>query len=317
VNDPRLVAAGFVTGLLVGMTGMGGGSLMTPILIFFFNFNPSTAIGTDILHGAIFKSFGAVRHRRLGTVKARLGAWMLVGSAPSSLLGVWVATYLTDRYGDSVDSVQGRVLGFTLLVGALAFVAKALLHKSGPASGLARLSRRDRIVAISIGAVGGFIVGLTSVGSGTLFALAMLLAFPLAAKFVVGTDIAHAAALLLIAGIGHLVAGNVDVPAISWLLVGSIPGVLIGSQISVGLPERVLRFSLAAVLALSGLKLLDAPYANELVLVSLGVGLVALVGWGALVLARRTRPEQAPSVPPPPTVTALRPGTSKTPERRS
>jgi len=317
VNDPRLVAAGFVTGLLVGMTGMGGGSLMTPILIFFFNFNPSTAIGTDILHGAIFKSFGAVRHRRLGTVKARLAAWMLVGSAPSSLLGVWVATYLTDRYGDSVDSVQGRVLGFTLLIGALAFVAKALLHKSGPATGLRRLSTRDRIVAASIGAVGGFIVGLTSVGSGTLFALAMLLAFPLAAKFVVGTDIAHAAALLLIAGVGHLVAGNVDVPAISWLLVGSIPGVLIGSQISVGLPERVLRFSLAAVLALSGLKLLDVPYANELVLLSLGAGLAALVVWGVLVLVRRTRGERAHPVAPPPTVTHLRPGTSKTPERRS
>jgi uncharacterized protein len=306
-----------VTGLLVGMTGMGGGSLMTPILIFFFNFNPSTAIGTDILHGAIFKSFGAVRHRRLGTVKARLGAWMLVGSAPSSLLGVWVATYLTDRYGDSVDSVQGRVLGFTLLIGAVSFVAKALLHKGGPATGLTRLSTRDKIVAVSIGAVGGFIVGLTSVGSGTLFALAMLLAFPLAAKFVVGTDIAHAAALLLIAGIGHLVAGNVDVPAISWLLLGSIPGVLIGSQISVGLPERVLRFSLAAVLALSGLKLLDVPYANQLVLFSLGVGLVALVVWGVVVFMRRTRRGQAAAVPPQAAVTPLRPRASKTPERRS
>jgi uncharacterized protein len=316
VNDPRLVAAGFVTGLLVGMTGMGGGSLMTPILIFFFNFNPSTAIGTDILHGAIFKSFGAVRHRRLGTVKARLGAWMLVGSAPSSLLGVWVATYLTDRYGDSVDSVQGRVLGFTLLIGAVSFVAKALFHKSGPASGLGRLTTRDRIVAASIGAVGGFIVGLTSVGSGTLFALAMLLAFPLAAKFVVGTDIAHAAALLLIAGLGHLVAGNVDVPAISWLLLGSIPGVLIGSQISVGLPERVLRFALAVVLALSGLKLLDVPYANEIVVVSLGAGLVALAVWGIVSLRRRMRVE--PPAPIPPALTRARSTSpSQTPERRS
>jgi len=304
VNDPRLAFAGFITGLLVGMTGMGGGSLMTPILIFFFNFNPSTAIGTDILHGAIFKSFGAVRHRRLGTVRARLGAWMLVGSAPASLVGVWVATYLTNRYGDGVDSVQGRVLGFTLLFGALAFVAKALTHRGGSASTLGRLSARDRIVAVSIGVVGGFIVGLTSVGSGTLFALAMLLAFPLAAKYVVGTDIFHAAALLLVAGIGHLVAGNVDLPAISWLLLGSIPGVLLGSQISVGLPERVLRLALAAVLALSGLKLLDVPYANEIVLVSLGVGLAALIGWAITLLVKRARPvaEDPPSAPvsPPP-----------------
>ena len=204
----QLSLTGLLIGVLVGLTGMGGGSLMTPILIFFFNFNPSTAIGTDILHGAIFKSFGAVRHRRLGTVRARLAAWMLVGSAPASLVGVWVATYLTDRYGDGVDSVQGQVLGYTLLFGAVAFVVKALTHRSGTASTLGRLSTRDRVIAVSIGIVGGFIVGLTSVGSGTLFALAMLLAYTLAAKYVVGTDIAHAAALLFVAGMGHLIAGT-------------------------------------------------------------------------------------------------------------
>ncbi len=297
MNDPRLAIAGFVTGLLVGMTGMGGGALMTPILIFLFNFNPSTAIGTDILHGAIFKSFGAVRHRRLGTVRARLAGWMLLGSAPSSLLGVWVATYLTDRYGDSVDSVQGQVLGYTLLFGALAFVAKAFTHRSGPAASLGRLDRRDRIVAVAIGLFGGFIVGLTSVGSGTLFALAMLLAYPLAAKYVVGTDIAHAAALLFVAGIGHLVAGNVDVPAMGWLLVGSIPGVLLGSQISVGLPETALRLALAAALGLSGLKLLDVPHANEIVVVSLSLGLAALAVWGVGLLVRRGR-QSVPETPP-------------------
>jgi uncharacterized protein len=286
VNDPRLAVAGLLIGVLVGMTGMGGGSLMTPILIFLFNFNPSVAIGTDILHGAVFKSFGAARHRRLGTVRARLGCWMLLGSAPASLLGVWVATYLTDRYGDSVDSVQGRVLGVTLIVGAVAFVAKAVLHGTGTATRLGRLSKRDRIVAVTIGAVGGFVVGLTSVGSGTLFALAMLLAFPLAARIVVGTDIFHAAALLLVAGFGHLVAGNVELGAIGWLLVGSIPGVLIGSQVSVGLPERVLRLALAAALGLSGLKLLDAPYSNLIVVVTLVAGLAALAVWGLLRLFR-------------------------------
>jgi uncharacterized membrane protein YfcA len=295
VNDPLLILAGLITGLLVGMTGMGGGSLMTPLLIFLFNFNPTMAIGTDILHGAVFKSFGGIRHRRLGTVRARLAGWMLVGSAPASLLGVWTATYLTDRYGDSVDSVQGRVLG------SAAFVAKALLRSSAPRASLGRLSTKNRIVAVCIGLVGGFIVGLTSVGSGTLFALAMLLAFPLAAKVVVGTDIAHASALLWVAGIGHLAAGNVDLPAIGWLLVGSIPGVLIGSQVSVGLPETILRFSLAAVLALSGLKLLDVPYANELVIFSLGVGLAALVVWGLMLVfggRRGPRRETSPAEQP-------------------
>lgn len=293
MNDPRLAVAGFVTGILVGMTGMGGGSLMTPMLIFFFNFNPSLAIGTDILHGAIFKSFGAARHRRLGTVRVRLGAWLLLGSAPASLAGVWLATYLTDRYGDSVDSVQGRVLGGTLVFGALVFLAKAMTHRSGAATGLGRLTPRDRLVAVAIGIAGGFIVGLTSVGSGTLFALALLLAFPLAAKIVVGTDIFHAAALLLVAGLGHLVAGNVDVPAMAWLLVGSIPGVLIGSQVSVGLPERVLRLALAAALALSGLKLLDAPYANLIVVVTLAAGLAVLAAWALLRLFRAAKPGTA------------------------
>ena len=141
--------------------------------------------------------------------------------------------------------------------------------------------------------VGGFIVGLTSVGSGTLFALAMLLAYPLAAKYVVGTDIAHAAALLSVAGLGHLVAGNVDLPAIAWLLVGSIPGVLIGSQISVGLPETALRLALASALALSGLKLLDVPYANQIILVSLAAGGIALAVWGVTLVVRRGRTAEA------------------------
>jgi uncharacterized membrane protein YfcA len=299
VSDPRLALAGLVIGVLVGTTGMGGGSLMTPILIFLFNFSPSVAIGTDILHGAVFKSFGALRHRRLGTVRARLGAWMLAGSAPTSLAGVWVGGYLTDRYGDSVDSVQGKVLGATLIVGAAAFVAKGLTHRSGTATGLGRLTNRDRLLAVTIGAAGGFVVGLTSVGSGTLFALAMLLAFPLAARVVVGTDIFHAAALLLVAGFGHLVAGNVELGAMGWLLVGSVPGVLIGSQVSVGLPERALRFALAAVLGLSGLKLLQAPRADEIVIGTLAVGGIALAVWGVLRLLGRRGPTPRASAPAP------------------
>ena len=219
LNDPRLIA-GLITGLLVGMTGMGGGALMTPLLIFLFNFNPATAIGTDILHGAIFKSFGAVRHRRLGTVRARLAGWMLVGSAPSSLLRVWTATYLMLRRQRRLGAGPGARLHAPVRARVRRQGARASERAGGEPR--ARLTTRDRIVAVSIGTLaGGFIVGLTSVGSGTLFALAMLLAFPLAAKFVVGTDIAHAAALLWVAGIGHLVAGNVDVP-IAWLLVGSI-----------------------------------------------------------------------------------------------
>jgi uncharacterized protein len=180
------------------------------------------------------------------------------------------------------------VLACTLIVGGVAFLAKALTHRTGSVFEMGRLNRRDRIVAIAIGAVGGFVVGLTSVGSGTLFALAMLIAFPLAARSIVGTDIFHAAALLWVAGFGHLIAGNVELRAIAWLLLGSIPGVLIGSQVSVGVPERTLRFALAGALCLSGVKLLEVPYANVIVTVALVAGLGALAVWG---LARFFRKE--------------------------
>jgi uncharacterized protein len=182
------------------------------------------------------------------------------------------------------------VLGCTLIVGGLAFLAKALTHRAGTVIDMGRPSRRDRVVAIMIGSVGGFVVGLSSVGSGTLFGLAMLFAFPLAARSIVGTDIFHAAALLWVAGFGHLIAGNVELGAIAWLLIGSIPGVLIGSQVSVGVPERTLRFALAAALSLSGVKLLEVPYSNVIVAATLIAGLSALAVWGlAQLLGREER----------------------------
>ena len=243
---------------------------------------------------------------------------MLVGSAPASLLGVWAATYLTDRYGDSVDSVQGRVLGFTLLIGAISFVAKALLHK-GPTSGMSRLTNRDRIVAVAIGV--GRVHRRSHLGRER-----DALRAGNALRLPVGRQVRRRhrhrprRRAPLIAGLGHLVAGNVDVPAISWLLVGSIPGVLIGSQISVGLPERVLRLALASVLALSGLKLLDVPYANTIVVVSLVLGLMLLAGWGvAVLIARRGRREEEPAVGPSVRPVSEPPATAatQTPERRS
>src|SRR5919109_4002256 len=124
----ELSVTGLFIGLLVGITGMGGGSLMTPILILVFGFKPTLAVGTDILHGAVFKTFGAARHRRLGTVHARLTFWMLLGSAPTSLAGVAVADWIERRYGDGVESVQAKVLGAALILGGLGFLLKAFLR---------------------------------------------------------------------------------------------------------------------------------------------------------------------------------------------
>ena len=160
--------AGLLVGILVGMTGMGGGSLMTPILILLFGFNAKVAVGTDILHGAIFKSFGAVRHRMLGTVHARLALWMLAGSAPLSLVGVEVANIV----GSGSMNTLERIVGAALILGGLGWLVKTFI--SGHADDAPfLLGRRDKVVAVTIGATCGFVVGLTSVGSGTFFGLAM------------------------------------------------------------------------------------------------------------------------------------------------
>jgi uncharacterized protein len=282
--DPRarvltweLSLTGLLIGLLVGATGMGGGALLTPLLILLFGFKPTLAVGTDVLHGAIFKTFGALRHRRLGTVHARLTLWMLAASAPMSLLGVQVAELLEARNGGGVDSISAKVIGAALILGGLGFLAKTFIRRGvKPDDSPFILGRRDRAIAVALGASGGFIVGLTSVGSGTFFALVMLLVFPLTAAKIVGTDIWHAAALLWVAGLSHLLHGNVDLTAMGWLLIGSIPGVLAGSQITVRLPDRSLRIGLATTLAVSGVKLLEPPLTGPLMVVALVIGLVLL-----------------------------------------
>ena len=295
--DPKLSLAGLFIGILVGMTGMGGGSLMTPMLVFLFGFKPTVAIGTDILHGAIFKTFGAARHRQLGTVHARLTLWMLAGSAPLSLVGVGLSTWLKHRYGEGFEDAAGIILGIALILGGVGFGAKTFIAGRAKSDAPFLLTRRDKQIALATGAVGGFIVGLTSVGSGTFFGLVMLLVFPLTASKVVGTDIFHAAALLWVAGAGHLAAGNVDLSAMGSLLVGSIPGVLLGSQVSVKLPERVLRLGLALTLTLSGLKLAEVPGANYVILAVLSVCALLLVGAGlrSLRASSRTAPARAGS----------------------
>jgi uncharacterized protein len=262
----QFTLSGLLIGLLVGMTGMGGGSLLTPILVIFFGFKPTLAVGTDVLHGAIFKSFGAVRHRRLGTVHARLTLWMFLGSGP-------------------------------IVIGGIGLVAKTFIQRGiQPDDAPFLLTRRDKLIAFALGATCGFVVGLTSVGSGTFFGLVMVLVFPLTLPKIVGTDIFHAAALLWVAGFGHLFAGNVDLRTMAWLLTGSIPGVLISSHFTLKVPDRALRLGLASVLMLSGVKLIDfagADYVIAAAAIAAGLGFAA---WALVArLGRRPRPEAAPS----------------------
>jgi uncharacterized membrane protein YfcA len=289
----ELSLTGLLIGTLVGLTGMGGGSLLTPVLVLLFGYSPTVAVGTDIAHGAIFKTVGAIRHRRLGNVQARLSGWMFLASAPMSLLGVWVATWLSDTHGTDAKSASGRILGAALLFGALGLLLKSFVRVRPPIEKAFILTNRDRIAGVIIGFFGGFIVGLTSVGSGVFFALTMLFVFPLKATKVVGTDIFHAAALVYVAGSGHFVAGNVDVSTMAWLLTGSIPGVLIGSQLTASIPERALRAALAATLGVAGLKLVDPPGSSAIVIAFLAIGLVVLVVWVLRARLARIRVYQA------------------------
>jgi hypothetical protein len=293
--DWKLSIAGLAIGLLVGVTGMGGGSLMTPLLVLLFGFKPTVAIGTDIVHGAIFKSFGAVQHRRLGHVHARLTAWMIATSAPFSIIGIALAWWLKQEYGDGYEEVAKEVLGVALILVGIGFFVKAYLH-SVPEDKPFLLTNRDRAIALATGAVGGFVVGLTSVGSGTIFGLVMVIAFPLTAAKIVGTDIFHAALLLAVAGAGSMVVGNVDYAATGWLLIGSIPGVLIGGRLTVRLPDRTLRFALASTLALAGVKLLDPPGADAVVVAGAAIAAVAVVVGLARWFLHRPEIDEEPAV---------------------
>jgi uncharacterized protein len=291
----QFTLSGLLIGMLVGLTGMGGGSLLTPILVIFFGFKPTLAVGTDVLHGAIFKSFGAVRHRQLGTVHARLTLWMFLGSGPMSLLGVAIATWLSHRSSGAED-IEAYAIGAALVFGGIGLVAKTFIKRGvQPDDAPFILDRRDKIIAFVLGATCGFVVGLTSVGSGTFFGLVMVLVFPLTLPKIVGTDIFHAAALLWVAGFGHLVAGNVDVRTMLWLLTGSIPGVLLSSQFTPRVPDKALRLGLASVLTLSGIKLLDFSGADYVIAGGAVIAALAFATWGLIARAGRRRNVESPA----------------------
>ena len=269
----QFTLTGLALGLIVGLTGVGGGSLMTPILIVLFGFKPTTAVGTDIFHGAIFKSFGALRHRRLHTVHGHLAMWLFAGSGPLAIVGV-VVSYVLSKQISNAETILGYAIGVALIGGGAGFLAKSFVKRGiQPSEGPFIMSRRDKLIALGTGAVFGFIVGLTSVGSGTYFGLMMVMVYPLTMPRIVGTDIFHAAALLWVAGAGHLIIGDVDLHATAWLLLGSVPGILISSRYTVKVPDMTIRGGLGGILIISGLKLLNVPEANWV----LGGGLATLL----------------------------------------
>ncbi len=288
--DPAIILFGLGIGVLVGMTGMGGASLMTPLLILVFGITPVTAIGTDIFYAAVTKSVGGWKHLKLGTVHKGIAFWLAVGSVPSALAGVWVIELLQREYGDNLDALVLGMLGAALLVVGIATLLRSLLFAGVIQERSAmHLYRRHIIAAIVTGLTTGFVIGLTSAGSGTLIAISLIAVFRLTPQRVVGTDVFHAAVLLWAAGIAHWVGGNIDFLLAGTILVGSIPGVIIGTNLSVKAPQKFLRYALAVVLIASGTTLILKEGSADVVIPAAGIAAVMMAFLFAGQMAARSR----------------------------
>jgi uncharacterized membrane protein YfcA len=250
-----LSLAGLMIGFLVGLTGMGGGALMTPVLVFVFGFEPTMAIGTDVAYAAVTKMAGSYKHWRQGSVDIPLALWLALGSIPASLLGVATIAYVKSNYGiDFINGILYKAIGSALMMVAVLLIVKVVMHvDAAHRRENIKMTRKLKLMTVVLGLCTGFIIGFTSVGSGTLLAVFLILFYPLTTDRIVGTDIFHAMILLLVTALAQLGVGNVDLWMVASLLMGSIPGVLLGSQLTVKAPTRVLRTCLAVVLFLSGL----------------------------------------------------------------
>jgi uncharacterized membrane protein YfcA len=287
--DITIVLFGLGVGVLVGATGMGGGSLMTPLLIIVFGIKPVVAVGTDLAYAAVTKTVGGWRHFRSGTVFPRLAVWLCVGSCPGALLGVWVLDRLRTAIGSDFDTFMLSAIGGTLLLIGGLILWRSLASRVAEERGAFRMDTRHKVAAVALGAFVGFVLGITSAGSGTLISIGLILGFRLTPRRVVGTDVAHAAVLLWVAALAHLASGNIDFGLAGTILVGSIPGVWIGAHLATRVPERGLRPALGIVLLASGLGLLGKAGVDMPAAVLVGVPL-ALAVVTVAVLRRRPRP---------------------------
>jgi uncharacterized protein len=293
--DPAIVFFGFGVGLLVGLTGMGGGSLMTPLLILIFGIKPTTAIGTDIFYAAITKTAGGWRHLKLKTVNIPLTWWMAAGSVPSAIAGVWFLGFLERRLGDDLDGTVFAILaGCLLVVGAITLLRSLFLADKFQERDSFEMHTRHKVAAVGIGATTGFVIGLSSAGSGTVIAIMLIAVFRLTPRKVVGTDVVHAAILLWAAGIAHWVGGNVDFGLAANILVGSVPGVILGSNMSVKWPQGLLRTILGVVLIAAGLAILNKAN-TDLVPYTIGFAGLSFAALFVIQLGLRREVEQDPA----------------------
>jgi uncharacterized membrane protein YfcA len=282
--DWTLALAGLVVGVTVGLTGMGGGALMTPILVLLFKVHPLAAVSSDLVAAFVMKPVGAGVHLRRGTVNLRLVGLLCIGSVPAAFAGVLLLRALGDDTG--VDDTLELLLGCALLLAATTILAKARVQRRrGPGAVEADVNALVLRPAptIAVGVAGGLVVGMTSVGSGSLMIVLLLLLYPtMTSSRLVGSDLVQAIPLVGSAALGHVLFGDFHLDVAASLLIGALPGVYVGARWSASAPDHVIRPALVIVLAASGLKLVGVP--TELV----GAFLAAVaVGIGVALVRRR------------------------------
>lgn len=312
--DLPLALGGLVVGTVVGLTGMGGGALMTPMLVFLFNVNPLTAISSDIVVSLLMKPVGAAVHLRAGTVNLQLVKWLCLGSVPAAFAGAWLISLMP--HGAELDLILKQILGTALLVSMGGLVVRASLqmwrNRLPLGEGPAPFTRPGPMVVrplptLALGAVAGLMVGLTSVGAGSIVVVTLLLMYPrLKASSLVGTDLAQAIPLVAAAAAGHLLFGAFSFAVASSLLIGAVPGAWLGAHISSRAPGGLIRRVLAVLLLASGLKLLGAP---DAVVLGAAVASVvfAFVAWELIRNRVRRAPAEEPPEPPVPPVPPVPP----------
>ncbi|MFG3439158.1 sulfite exporter TauE/SafE family protein [Nonomuraea sp. NPDC047897] len=284
--DPPLIVGSFLVAIVVGLTGMGGGALMTPMMMLFFNVPPLAAVSSDLVASAVMKPVGSVVHLRRGTVDLRLVAWLCAGSVPAAFCGVFVARAFA--VGDGVK----YALGVALLLAVAGLVAKTLIGGRAGTAEAADVVVRP-IPTLLVGTVGGLIVGVSSVGSGSLIIVALIALYPmLKANQLVGTDLVQAVPLVTSAALGHLLFGDFQLDLTLSLLLGAIPGVYLGARVSSRAPGGLIRAMLAIVLLASALKLLDVDNAVTLWILLAAVA-VAVAGWRRRVRAAARRSSES------------------------
>ncbi len=253
--NPLYAASGLIVGVLVGLTGVGGGSLMTPLLVLLFGFHPGTAVGTDLLYASATKSAGTIVHGSNRTVDWGITGRMALGSVPATIATV-ALLWALHLHGDAVAKLISTVLGFALILTAATLLFRRQIFEFAARGALSPSPRATALLTVALGAGLGVLISLSSVGAGAIGVTVLIFLYPkMPVARIVGSDIAHAVPLTLIAGMGHLALGSVNLPLLGSLLVGSIPGIVIGSQLTAQIPERVLRPILAGTLALVGAKL--------------------------------------------------------------